>query len=371
MSLALVDIPVVQDDAVGHPQSPPTPLVGEREVDLRRQHLRQIMQSECRLVGKNAFPLRPKPYDGQVLVVARGKMHEAVDASASSEHTPGREMVGEKLRRVSGLSRLLRRKEPVLGRRSLEEVVPVGRADSYLAHASILSETLVSRKRAALESTRSRLGIDSVRRGTSSANPGRPDEVPKELDPPNGRSRANAKGVRHSNPGSAQRHPGERHPRIPNAESVANLHLHLIPRYEGEWASPWRHPLGIAQEGRYREVPQHETGYGLLSEEIAHGGRRQDPLRQGVEPLAVSRLNAPDVFFCKRPKAKMDLSKQDITSPLLESPLESLLEPLLQSLLQSLLTKLLCGRHDGLSCFRSHFRGQELGELHRGNIADF
>ena len=84
----------------------------------------------------------------QVLVVVRGEVHEAVHeavhATAHPDHAPGAQMVSEQLRRVAGLGRLLRREEPVLGRRDLEEVVPVRRSGGRLTHAETLSQALVS-----------------------------------------------------------------------------------------------------------------------------------------------------------------------------------------------------------------------------------
>ena len=101
------------------------------------------MQGERGLVGEDALLLRPKPHHGEVLVVAGREVHEAVDPPSHSEQAAGAQMVREQLRRVAGLGRLLCREKPVLGRRDLEEVVPVGRSGGRFAHARTLSQTLV------------------------------------------------------------------------------------------------------------------------------------------------------------------------------------------------------------------------------------
>jgi hypothetical protein len=130
---------------VGHHPSGDTkpallPRRGQREMYLRRQHIRHVVQGERGLVREDAHLLRPEPDHGEVLVVAGGEVHEAVDPAAHSDHAAGAQMVREQLRRVAGLGRLLRREEPVLGRRDLEDVVPVGRSGAHLTHARTLSE---------------------------------------------------------------------------------------------------------------------------------------------------------------------------------------------------------------------------------------
>ena len=72
-----------------------------------------------------------------------GEVHEPVHAASHADHAPGTQMVRDQLRRVSGHGRLSRREEPVLGRRDLEEVVPVGGAGCRPVHARTLSQALV------------------------------------------------------------------------------------------------------------------------------------------------------------------------------------------------------------------------------------
>ncbi len=87
-------------------------------------------------------------------MVSRGEVHDPVHAAAHADHSPGTQMVRDQLRRVACRGRLPRREEPVLGRRDLEEVVPVGRAAGRPVHARTLSQALVLCKVAATPGAR-------------------------------------------------------------------------------------------------------------------------------------------------------------------------------------------------------------------------
>ena len=60
-SLTFRDVAVMKDNAVRNSQPPPTPSTGQREVDLRGKHIRQIVEGERSLVGDDPLLLRPKP----------------------------------------------------------------------------------------------------------------------------------------------------------------------------------------------------------------------------------------------------------------------------------------------------------------------
>lgn len=125
----------MEDDVVWHTEPPHAPGIGKREMHLRGKDIRKVMQGKRGLVGKDALLLRPEPDHREVLVVPRGEVHEPVHAASHAHHAPGPQMMRDQLRRVSGRGRLARREEPVLDRRDLEEVVPVGRAGSRPVHA--------------------------------------------------------------------------------------------------------------------------------------------------------------------------------------------------------------------------------------------
>ena len=76
-------------------------------------------------------------------MVTRREVHNTIDPTAHPKHTPGSEMVSYELRRITGLRRLLRRKESVLRRSRLKETIPVRRFEAHLNHAQNLSKTLV------------------------------------------------------------------------------------------------------------------------------------------------------------------------------------------------------------------------------------
>jgi hypothetical protein len=67
-------------------------------VDARAQHVRETVERERRLVGDHARALRPEPGDDQLLVLARGVMHEPVQAPLHAEEVARAEVVDEELR---------------------------------------------------------------------------------------------------------------------------------------------------------------------------------------------------------------------------------------------------------------------------------
>jgi hypothetical protein len=65
-------------------------------------------------VREDPLLFRPEPDRGKVLVLARGKVHDTVDASPNADEPPVPQVLKEELRGVAGLSRLLRREVPLL-----------------------------------------------------------------------------------------------------------------------------------------------------------------------------------------------------------------------------------------------------------------
>ena len=110
-------------------------------------------------------------------MLARRIVHESPDATPNPHHSPSAQVMRKQLRRVAGLSRLPRRKEPVLSRRDLEEPVPVGRFCSRRTHAQALSHTLVLRKDMPRVFTRN-FSLAFVSRGKSSCTTGGRPHLP-------------------------------------------------------------------------------------------------------------------------------------------------------------------------------------------------
>ena len=92
---------------------------------VRGQGIRQPMERERSLVRDDSLLLRPEPGGDQFLVLARGEVHEPVDAPVDAQGLSAADVVHEELRRVPRLSRLLSREQAGLTRRRLVEAVPI------------------------------------------------------------------------------------------------------------------------------------------------------------------------------------------------------------------------------------------------------
>ena len=73
---------VVEHDAGWHAEAPPSPGLGQREVDLRRQHVGEPVQRQRGLVRDHPGLLGPEPGGDQLLVLARREVDEPVDPAA-------------------------------------------------------------------------------------------------------------------------------------------------------------------------------------------------------------------------------------------------------------------------------------------------
>ena len=116
---------MVQHDIRGHAKASTAPVTRKGKVHVRWQRIRQPVQSERGLVRHYAGPLGPQPNRDQLLVLARGEVHEPVDATKHANDAPDTDVVHEQLRRVAGLSGLLGREVPRLPCGDLIEAVPI------------------------------------------------------------------------------------------------------------------------------------------------------------------------------------------------------------------------------------------------------
>ena len=88
---------MVQHDVGGHSKAPSTPSLGQREMDLGRQHIREVVEREGCLVRNDSGLLRPEPSGDQVLVLARREMNEPIDAPTDPQGLSAVQVVDEKL----------------------------------------------------------------------------------------------------------------------------------------------------------------------------------------------------------------------------------------------------------------------------------
>src|SRR5262245_7001723 len=120
------------------------------------------MQRKRRLMREHADALGPEPDAHEILVLARGKVDDPVDATSKADNSSARDMVQEELRRVACLSSLPRCEEPFLCGRDLIEPVPVRMLGDAGLHARNVSHTLVLCKGPACTQLKS--GFSYVRR---------------------------------------------------------------------------------------------------------------------------------------------------------------------------------------------------------------
>ena len=115
----------MQNDVGGHAETSPPPCTRQREMDLTRQHIRQPVQRERRLVRHDPGALRPQPRRDQFFVITRREVNEPIDAATHTNRTSGVDVVHKQLRRVTRVGRLLGREQPRLRRSGLKKTVPI------------------------------------------------------------------------------------------------------------------------------------------------------------------------------------------------------------------------------------------------------
>ena len=130
---------MVEHDTLGHAQPPPPLTAREREVNLCRQDIGELVERERRVVREDADPIGPQPDRDEILVLSGGEVDEAIDAPADTTGTTAVEVVKEKLRRVAGVRGLSCREESLLARGELEKAVPVGAVLELCVHAQNVS----------------------------------------------------------------------------------------------------------------------------------------------------------------------------------------------------------------------------------------
>jgi hypothetical protein len=107
-AIVVAKIGVVENDSGGDAKPTTAPARRQRQMNLPREHVGQVMERQGRLVREHARLLTPQPEDNEILVVTGRKMDKAIDA-ASNAFDSLTAQVGEQLRRVTRRSCLLSR----------------------------------------------------------------------------------------------------------------------------------------------------------------------------------------------------------------------------------------------------------------------
>ena len=132
----------MEHDVLRYTESAVSPLGRQGEVDPGRQDVRQAMEGQRRLMREHPLALGPEPHHGQLLVIACGKMDQAVHAMPDPRDATSSDVLQQQLRRISRFSPLLRREVAVLSARRLVEAVP-SRLLSWGWHAQTVTSGLV------------------------------------------------------------------------------------------------------------------------------------------------------------------------------------------------------------------------------------
>lgn len=145
-AISFRQVRVVEHDARGHTETSRAPLPRKRDVDLRREHIGEPEERQSRVVREHACLSGPQPRHHQLLVRARRKVYKPVDAAACPEHTSSTYVVHQELRGEPRFGCLPRCEHPFLGRRHLEEAIPLRTVHGRSNHARNVKPTLVSCK---------------------------------------------------------------------------------------------------------------------------------------------------------------------------------------------------------------------------------
>ena len=95
-------------------------------MDARWEQIAQPLHRERTLMRDDTASVGPQPRDDEVFALAGGELDEAVDAAAHTCEPTTTQVVSDQLLRVPGVRGLLRREEPLLGHRGLEQAARVG-----------------------------------------------------------------------------------------------------------------------------------------------------------------------------------------------------------------------------------------------------
>src|SRR2546427_927040 len=126
-SVALGHVRIVQHDTFRNSKSALAPLCRQSQVRPRRQYIGELVQHQRSLVREHACPIGPKPKGDQVLLLTGREILEPVHTPPDAGELAAGEVLHQKLRRVSGVERLLGREVALLRQGSLVEAVPVRR----------------------------------------------------------------------------------------------------------------------------------------------------------------------------------------------------------------------------------------------------
>ena len=85
--LLLGEVAKVQHHPFRNPEPSRAPGEGKGEVQLRGQHIGEVVQGERRLVGEDAFLLGPEPDRREVFMVAGREVDDAADAAADTKRS--------------------------------------------------------------------------------------------------------------------------------------------------------------------------------------------------------------------------------------------------------------------------------------------
>lgn len=121
----IAKVGVVEDNVARNLNATPPPRDRHGNVNLRRQGIRKLVQSERRLVTERSFAASPEPGRNESFLVGRRKVHEAEDATLHTLDTAGVKVVLEQWQGEACSTGLLGGEVPGLAGRQLVEADPV------------------------------------------------------------------------------------------------------------------------------------------------------------------------------------------------------------------------------------------------------
>jgi hypothetical protein len=136
------DVRIVERDAIRDSKAAISPGYRYREMGSRGEHVGEVVQHESGFMREDAGLLGPEPDGNEILLLARGEVLEAIDASPDAEDLPAAQVLDEQLRGVPRLFRLLCREVALLAKSDAVEAVPVRPAGVGAAHTPTLTAGL-------------------------------------------------------------------------------------------------------------------------------------------------------------------------------------------------------------------------------------
>ncbi|MBZ0143134.1 MAG: hypothetical protein K8F56_06105, partial [Rhodocyclaceae bacterium] len=105
-AVCITDVGEVQHEAGRDSETTPAPARGHRQVDLSGKRVREIVERQGRLMGKDPGLLGPKAEHDEVLVLAGREVNDAVDATSHARHLPRRQVLVKEWTRIARLGGL-------------------------------------------------------------------------------------------------------------------------------------------------------------------------------------------------------------------------------------------------------------------------